>query len=649
MIVGTATRTFAEITDLDQPFYDFFRSFELKALSLEEMKDCLLALAIGRGNEVVRRTLEEHAGTVRALHLLTGGNPRLVKTFYRLLAEGLRGDIRADLERLLDELTPYFKAIVDALPVQQQRIFDAVALAWDPVEVSVVAQATRLPSNQTSAQIRALVKAGLVAEAAGLPKRKTYLLADRFSNIHYLMRHGRGARVRFDWFVRLVRLLFPDQQQAETLAKLARQCAESGADGERDARDLLHSALVRAESDEVRRRLLHATFRESWDTGTMASLSQWLDLAEAKTHLVETDVVAFFGTMPAELRRKLGYQPDESRWWYLLTEHLENEDAWELADRCYRKAIELDPKNGDAWRECGKLLKNQFGRLAEAETAYRRAIELKPDDAYAWNGLADLHEYFDRFAEAELAYRKAIKLNPKFSAPWNNLGNLFQDHFTRYTEAESAYRRALEIEPGYARAWNNLGNLQADYLGLPVAAEACYRKAIELDSMFAHPWAGLARFYHKATATLAEARAAAIQGLLLEPRHPYIVGVFLTVCGRYEDDWRMALAPLAALRAPKPRADAVFGFLVFGILQLARLTSPAEALAFIGTLTDSNRFETLGDALRAQTDREHLNRLAPERRALAIELMRNLAAPEVSRERGAAAGSRRGRRKVTFR
>ena len=82
----------------------------------------------------------------------------------------------------MDEFTPYFKSIVDALPVQQQRIFDAVALAWDPVEVATLATATRVPSNQVSAQLRSLVKAGFLAEAAGGPKRKTYLLADRFDN-----------------------------------------------------------------------------------------------------------------------------------------------------------------------------------------------------------------------------------------------------------------------------------------------------------------------------------------------------------------------------------------------------------------------------------------------------------------------------------
>jgi hypothetical protein len=263
MVIGAATRYFDEVTSVDKPFNDFFRYFELRSLSLEEMQESLVALAQLSGDDAVKRALQEHGGTLRTLHLLTGGNPRLIKTFYRLLRDGLRGEIRADLERLLDEFTPYFKAIVDALPGQQQRIFDAIALAWDPVEVSTIATVTRIASNQVSAQIRALVKNGMVSEVAGHPKRKSYLLADRFSNIHYLMRHGRAARNRFDWFVAMVQFVFPDGNSGDLLARFASDSAKCGPDGQRDARAILESALNRAENAESRRRLLHATLRES--------------------------------------------------------------------------------------------------------------------------------------------------------------------------------------------------------------------------------------------------------------------------------------------------------------------------------------------------------------------------------------------------
>lgn len=592
MLVGGATRYFPEITDLDQPFYDFFRVFELKPLSLDEMKACLLALAQTRGDAAVETTIRESPGTLRALHLLTGGNPRLIKTFYRLLAEGLRGDIRSDLERLLDEFTPYFKSIVDALPTQQQRIFDAVALHWDPVDVATLARATRVASNQVSAQLRMLVKAGHIAEAAGQPKKKAYLLADRFSNIHYLMRHGRAARSRFDWFVAILRLVFPDKAHADAFAKLALQTAGCGADGMRDARDLIHSALNRSETDAARRELVNATFKAGWDKEEFKAFSSWFDLAEARQHLPESDILAFFQEMPTTLRQKLAFKPEESDWWCRLSNHLEEKSAWGFAERAYRKAIELDPTDGHPWNSLGNLLQDHLNRPEEAESAYRQAI----------------------------------KLTPRSAVPWNGLGNVLMQHLNRVQEAEAAFRRSLEIKPDFPFAWNGLGALMHRYYGRPTEAEAAYRKAVEYDPSFAYAWAGLADVIGPQKKRRSEARAAALTAVTLKPDLGYAQIMFAWICGRESSDLKIALPKLWEWCGAHPDQTDVHDFTLTGFIRFARLTTPSEALALLDSVPEAaaGPFETLRDALVAHSDRAHLDRLAPERRVVAIELLNRI-------------------------
>lgn len=490
MILGAATRHFEGITGLDEPFFDFFRLFELAPLTLEEMKAALAALARRRADDRVTETLDRRPGTIRSLHILTGGNPRLIKTFYRLLAEGLRGDVRLELERLVDEHTPYFKAILDALPAQQQRILDAVALAWEPVEVASVAQAVRLPSNQVSAQLRNLVRAGIAVEAAGSPARKTYLLADRFSNIHYLMRHGRAARRRFDWFVLTLRALFPDPEQAEALARVASRTAGAGEEGLRDTRDMLSSALSRAESDDSRRGILRAAIKESWDRDALAKLDSWLDLDLAKRQLPsssgELDIVSFLGRMPTELRAGLGYKPDAAGWWYSLTDLLEEKGVWNLA---------------------------------------------------------------------EAAYRKAIALDPNYAQPYSALANLLAKAAGREEEAREDAARGLALDPGYPFAWR----------------------------------------------------------------------IFRELCGDDAPSWQMALPAVAAWCASHPKDAAVFEGALDGFIRYARLATPAAAAKLLESAPDPLPFEILHDALRAHAEREHLGRLAPERRALVLELLQRIA------------------------
>ena len=57
------------------------------------------------------------------------------------------------------------------------------------------------------------------------------------------------------------------------------------------------------------------------------------------------------------------------------------------------------------------------------------------------------------------------------------------------------------------------------------------------------------------------------------------------------------------------------------------LTKPADALALLESLPDPSPFETVMDTFRAHADPEHLNRLAPERRAVVIELLNRLDSP----------------------
>lgn len=672
MLIGGATSYFEQVTDVDQPFFDFFRYFELKALTLDEMRDCLLNLAKTRGDPKVEESIKERSGSIQALHLFTGGNPRLIKTFYRLLHDGLHTDIRADLEKLLDDFTPYFKAIVDALPFQQQRIFDSIALAWDPVEVASIATATRLPSNQVSAQIRALIKAGLIREAAGNPKRKTYLLTDRFSNIHYLMRHGRAARNRLDWFVAMVRLLFPDQQASEVLARLAHDSAECGPLGMQDARDVLHCALTRSTSADSRRHLLHSTLRESWDGKALASLSDWFDIERAKQDLPEMEIIAFCQHMPADLRKELKYQPENAFWWFFLTDFLEERAAWHLAESAYHKAIELDPVFASFWYCLGNLLKSHLKRPAEAEAAYRKAIELDPKDADCraalgmllmnhldrpteaeaayrkaieldpknpshWTALGILlMSHLKRPAEAEAAYRKAIELDPKNAFPWNGMGILFMNHLNRPVEAEAAYRKAIELDPKNASPWTGLAILLKYRLHRPTEAEAAYRKAIELDPKDAQPWSGLAEMLSKKPDSLLEARRYAVIALSLKPDSGSVRHTFLSLCAEQIGDWLAVLPSLAEWCVQKPKATDVFDFTVDGLVRYAHLTKPSDALVLLSALTDTSAFETVRDALIACDSKDHLHRLAPERQAVALELMKRIqeAQPEGKKTTG---------------
>lgn len=70
-----------------------------------------------------------------------------------------------------------------------------------------------------------------------------------------------------------------------------------------------------------------------------------------------------------------------------------------------------------------------------------------------------------------------------------------------------------------------------------------------------------------------------------------------------------------------PKADDVFDFTVDGLLRLARLTRPAEAVVLMDSLPDATPFQTVRDAFVAHDHRGHLQTLAPERQTIVLALL----------------------------
>jgi tetratricopeptide (TPR) repeat protein len=89
----------------------------------------------------------------------------------------------------------------------------------------------------------------------------------------------------------------------------------------------------------------------------------------------------------------------------ILLNRGESEEAIAIID----KAIQLDPKNFQAWRE--KALDYYvLGKYNESLAAYEKVIELGPENAFAWKGKGDALKALGRQTEADSAFTKAKEL-----------------------------------------------------------------------------------------------------------------------------------------------------------------------------------------------------------------------------------------------
>lgn len=213
MLVGSAVKFFKQARAYDQPLYNFFRIFDLNALSFDESKQLLFLRGEQDGIADFAGTLQANSARLRALHHFTQGIPRLVLMLYRVLTQSDVGAVHQALEKLLDEITPYYKARVEVLPSQQRKLLEHIARAaartHEGVSPTTLAETVGLPVNQVSAQLKRLVEAGYLRRAPLRGRSACYLLPEPLYALWHQMRLNpetrRGKLVwladfLYDWY-----------------------------------------------------------------------------------------------------------------------------------------------------------------------------------------------------------------------------------------------------------------------------------------------------------------------------------------------------------------------------------------------------------------------------------------------------------------
>jgi DNA-binding transcriptional ArsR family regulator len=253
MILGGATTFFKEARAYDQPLYNFFKIYDLADLKFAQMQELLRRRAQTDGIANFKTKLEQNASRLRALEYFTGGNPRLVLMLYRVVSHSDVTEVRRALEKLLDEVTPYYKAKVETLPPQQRKILDHIARVSgrtsEGLTPTEIAEAVRLSPNQVSAQLKRLMELGYV-RTDNLRKRSSYyMLSEPLYAIWHQMRFGRTPHQRMLFLINFLKVWYTAEQIGEESKRLSTRFQERLVAAEWDgARDTLEYLRYLAEA-----------------------------------------------------------------------------------------------------------------------------------------------------------------------------------------------------------------------------------------------------------------------------------------------------------------------------------------------------------------------------------------------------------------
>lgn len=496
LLLGATSAPFEAFHAYEAPFYDFFRVHLLGGLDEPQTFDVLRRLSRACDAPDVERLLDTEPARIKTLRVLAGGNPRTIVLLFGLLAQGVEGSVRTDLERLLDHCTPLYKDRFERLSPQQQTIVDALAINWDPMHAGDLARKARMQVQKVSSQLTRLERDGVVEKVRIHPSTKAgFQMAERFFNIWYLMRASRRVRRRLIWLVEFLRMFFG----AEELEEMGKQQLGGVRHGEREHYAEYVLALAGAIDNLSLRRALELDGIRALveDDRLRSRLSEWFDfqgedaelrplvervrlLDEARRVMMQADVEDL-GVTRGELWALVGgaiglsvrEKHDFARSWSALglttrtlilrvlraaaqLHHLRFGEELPSLQEALSSGTMASISDIDGARAAAEQTgeRGPIGvALSQADLSIRAHLDQLDaviDDcraAAAWLALSTARLRCRHYEAASEAARHACSLSPSWPRPWLLAGAVSHLFLDKLDEAEGAYREALTLNP----------------------------------------------------------------------------------------------------------------------------------------------------------------------------------------------------------
>jgi len=236
MVVGSTVRQFEALERYDQAFFNYFCPVPLHRLNDDQVEEMLFRRAAFDGSTGFAERFSPHRAKVQVITRLTGGNPRLVMMLYEVLNHGDFRSAVGTLHKLVDELTPLLKDILDnQLSGQQGKILDAIMRAGGTATPADIARSTRISLNSVTRQLQRLKDMQVVEVLGGGKGREAfYTVPDQLLRTWYQMRYLHPHRRRIELFVETLQVWFEAEHRLavmrEMVAKVARTAGGAALD-----------------------------------------------------------------------------------------------------------------------------------------------------------------------------------------------------------------------------------------------------------------------------------------------------------------------------------------------------------------------------------------------------------------------------------
>jgi len=476
LLIATAPLHFDGVTDVGQPFYDFFDTQILENLSQRETLELIRRNLQWDKRQDLLDDFDSLRPRLLALYRMTGGNPRLIVMLYELIAHDSVTTVQQQFRLLLDRITPFYQDRMSDLPPQERAVLETMACMRDQEKTpAAIATRMRLSPQQTSSLLKRLAKARYLRSTPHPNDKRSrlYTIREGFFDIWLAMSLSRGARRRLPFLLDFFSMFYPSiEAREQKRAELRQRFADSGEDADAEhALDYLSE--VGTPEEKAAAKLTMA--RHYAGKGEPEKTKDYLREAAP----LSLDPMGTWIVRHADPNESTDY----------LTELQEMIDCWDL-----HRSGDLESFSERLGKLAGSLtlqsytetrlgfLRDHLEHLSDVRERIHQRLHIA-------SLLHDLARWDESEKQLQSAMQEAEQLNdPSTISPvLNNLASLLQAT-NRLSEAEPLMRRALQIDeqrlgpehPTVAILLNNLAQLLQATNRLS-EAEALIRRALEID------------------------------------------------------------------------------------------------------------------------------------------------------------------------
>lgn len=273
--------------------------------------------------------------------------------------------------------------------------------------------------------------------------------------------------------------------------------------------------------------ILAAAKRRQGDVAAALALLEPIAASHAQHAIVHYELGLAFGALRrggdavAALRRAVELKPDLGDAWRALADHLAAIGDMAGADEAYAKHLRFSIRDPRLLEAGAALVDN---RIAVAENLLRTHLKQYPTDIAAIRMLAEVAARLGRRSDAEALLTRCLELAPSFTAARHNLASILhrqgkaaqalahaeqvlaQDpsnpsyrstkaailgQIGEYQQAIAIYRELLAEYPRLPKAWMSFGHALKS-AGHGEECIAAYRRSAELAPQFGEAWWSLA-------------------------------------------------------------------------------------------------------------------------------------------------------------